>query len=537
MANRKMAICDNRKYIKQTNTGQLQNRLRSHSLLNSILCLFVFYIFCIFTFNCTQAVDLKTCDPASDSFRQAFVFKVFTNDPSREVCGYAFGKKINPNLKIFNQLPGDGFALTSRGTQIQFTFTQRMNTDSLTAQSAAGTCSGSVQVSSNDFASCIEGTLDLSQNPKITFNPAKVLKAGGHFKLRVTQDAVNSQNETMSSVYTSSDAFVTSGAWAYVSNFQNSMIWMFTMDPDTGVLQTRSTVFVNTTTGVSSLAMHPSGKFLFAAMATTIGTFSIDTSTGDLTLVSSYPTSSPSQIVVEPSGKYAFVTGGVANYLYYFKIDPITGALSPNIVPGLAASTSPQAICLNPAGDSLFVSMNGGGGILFFGLDATGIPNARSNTPYAAGSVFLKTDPTGEHLYSVNNTTNSVDMFTIDYTSGLLNLGTAYNALLSQPTSIDFHPAGTFAFISNRTSGTNIVIPQRNSSGVLSTWGSAITASAGTQNVVLDPSGKYAFSTESTGNVVNLYTVDSVNGSVSPNTPNFVGAGTGNPGPYAILVY
>ncbi|MCG6192738.1 beta-propeller fold lactonase family protein [Leptospira sp. FAT2] len=505
---------------------------------NTLRILFILYGFCIFLYNCRPTFDLSACDPASEVFRQSLALKLAFNDPSGEVCGYRYGRKINPNLKVFQQNPASGLTSVSRGTGIELTFSEKMSPETLTSQSTAGTCSGSVQVSFDDFASCIEGNLDLAQNPKITFNPSKILRSGTQYKLRVTTDALNEQGERMASNYTSSGGFGTSGAWAFVSNYQNSQIWLFTMDPNTGLLQTRTTVFVNTTSGVSSMAIHPSGKFLFATMASEITTYRIDTSSGDITFASTYPVPSPSKIVVEPAGKFAFATGAAADTIYYFKIDPVTGALSPNIVPGLGASTSPQAICLNPAGNSLFVSMNGGGGILFFGLDSTGIPSARSNTPYAAGSVFLKTDPTGEHLYSVNNTTNNVDLFTIDYTNGLLLAGGAYNTMLTQPTSIDFDPAGKFAFISNYASATtNIVIPTRNSSGVLNVWGSAITSSMGTQNVILDSSGKYAFSTESTGNVVNLYTVDTINGSVSPNIPNIVGAGPGNPGPYAILIY
>ncbi|TGM06246.1 hypothetical protein EHQ76_06455 [Leptospira barantonii] len=505
---------------------------------NTFLLLFVFYIFCIFILDCRRTFDLSACDPASDWFKQSLALKLALNDSNDDVCGYHYGRKINLNLKISQQTPASGLTAVSRGTGIEFTFSERMSPETLTSQTTAGICSGSVQVSYDDFSSCIEGNLDLGQNPKITFNPSKVLRSGTQYKLRVTTEALNEQGERMASNYTSSGGFGTSGGWAYVSNYQNSQIWLFTMDPNTGLFLTRTTVFVNTTSGVSSLAIHPSGKFLFATMASEIATYRIDTSSGDITFASTYPVSSPSKIVIEPTGKFAFATGAAANTIYYFKIDPTTGALSPNLVSGLAASTSPQAICLNPAGNSLFVSMNGGGGILFFGLDSTGIPNARSNTPYAAGSVFLKTDPTGEHLYSVNNTTNNVDMFTIDYTNGLLSAGTTFNSMLVQPTSIEFDPAGKFAFISNYASATtNIVIPTRNSSGVLNTWGSAITSSMGTHAVILDSSGKYAFSTESTGNVVNLYTVDTINGSVSPNIPNIVGVGAGNPGSYAILIY
>lgn len=496
----------------------------------------VFYIFCIFLSDC-KPLDLRnSCDPFGESFKTTLALKTVLGDSSG-ICGISRG--VNPDLAIHSQTPADGVVSVSRASVLEFTFSESMNPVTLSAQDVSGICSGSIQVSSDDFISCIGGSVDTTANPKVIFTPSRVLSGGLRYKLRVTQNALNLRNESMSSVYTSPNGFATSGSWVYISNHTNGQIWVFTIDPSNGTLVSNG-LPVTSGLGTVSLAVHPSGKFLYAANETagTITYYSIDPGTGIPAYINTLPSASARTLIVEPSGKFAYATGTTGNLIFQYKIDPVSGAISFNTIPNYNLTGNPTAMTLDPTGKFAFVSAFTTGTITFFGIDSTGFLNARSNNPSTPNSAFLKTDPSGRFLYSVNSGANAVDIFQIDYTVGMLNYSGSMTTGTT-PSNIDFDPAGVYAYISNNASVSNNVTIARLDpiTGNLTATGANFMASMSTRNVVLDPSGKYAFTSESNGNTVYMFVVDPATGTLTPNNPSFVGAGTGNPGPYAIVIY
>ncbi|WP_167882480.1 lactonase family protein [Leptospira gomenensis] len=482
-------------------------------------------------------MDLRnSCDPFGESFKTTFALKMALGDSSG-ICGISRG--VSVDLKIISQVPEDGLVSVSRASVLEFTFGESMNPTTLVAQEVSGICSGSIQVSSDDFLSCVGGSLDTSANPKVVFTPARILSGGVRYKLRVTQNALNLRNESMASVYTSPVGFTTGGSWVYVSNYTNGQIWGFTLDPSNGTLASNG-LPVTSNLGTVSLAAHPSGKFLYAANETagTITFYSIDAGTGRLTSIGSIPSAGARTLFVEPSGKFAFATGSTGNVIFQYKIDQTSGALSFNVVSTYVLSGTPIAMTLDPTGTFAFVSAFTTGTITFFGIDSAGFLNARSNTPSTSGTAFLKTDPSGRFLYSVNSSASVVDIFQIDYTLGLLTyIGNFTTG--TTPSNMDFDPAGVYAYISNNASVTNHVSIARLDpiTGSLTATGASLMASMSTRNVIVDPSGKYAFTTESSGSTVYMFVVDPTTGAMLPNIPSFIGAGTGNPGPYAILIF
>jgi len=82
----------------------------------------------------------------------------------------------------------------------------------------------------------------------------------------------------------------------------------------------------------SDLHLTPNGKFLYAAERTSssLGAFSVDSSTGKLTWLGSTPTEKqPRGFRIDPTGRYMVVSGEKSDTLSTYSIDPSTGALKP----------------------------------------------------------------------------------------------------------------------------------------------------------------------------------------------------------------
>jgi hypothetical protein len=133
---------------------------------------------------------------------------------------------------VTSTTPADGGAGVAITSAIAVTFSQAMSTATLTGQIAAGACSGSIQVSSNDFKDCIGFTAAapvMSGGDTIaTLTPVGPgrLYAGTTYRVRVLATAANATNIPMAATYTSATGFVTlSGANACDGNLVISQVY------------------------------------------------------------------------------------------------------------------------------------------------------------------------------------------------------------------------------------------------------------------------------------------------------------------------
>ncbi|RHX87295.1 lactonase family protein [Leptospira stimsonii] len=489
----------------------------------------------IFLIHCNPLAFQNTCDPFNKDFHLVFLLKAATNDKTA-TCG--LGRKVSANLRVTNINPPEGSSSVLRGANILFSFSESIDTSSLTMQSDGGICSGSVQMSSDDFVSCEGGSIDVSTNPSFQIIPKKILKGGSNYKIRMTTDILNSSGESMANVYSSTNGFYTNGFWAYVTNATTGDIWMFTIDPATGVLINNSPATIPSAPGAISLAIHPSGKFLYCANESSgsIYYYSIDPATGNLTSVNGIGAANATSFKIHPSGNFAFaVAASPTNEIYQYRIDPNTGTLTPNTIAQISTIGDPRDITIDPTGKYAFVPLFASGNINGYSIDSVGLLNPIAITPGGSNPVGINMDPSGKFLYWVNSNGNSVSIFSMDST-GLLSLAGGFSTGTT-PWSIHFDPKGRIAYVANNASAsTNVSIGLRDPiTGLLTPVGGPLTPSLSTRNFVVDPSGKYAYSTESSGNIVYMYRIIDASGNISFNTPAFTGVGA--TGGYAIEIY
>ena len=144
---------------------------------------------------------------------------------------------------------------------------------------------------------------------------------------------------------------ISSGEYAYVSNYDDGTIWEFSVDPANGTLSLLGS-FLVAPTGVCTceaggnniaaedIALHPSGQYVYVTFSCcsslqSVAQFTVNQTDGTLSPMSP-PTvlssGSAASIAVESSGKYAYVTSGDTGFarsaIAQYTIDQTTGALS-----------------------------------------------------------------------------------------------------------------------------------------------------------------------------------------------------------------
>ncbi|HIB16757.1 MAG TPA: hypothetical protein EYO28_08620 [Candidatus Lambdaproteobacteria bacterium] len=108
--------------------------------------------------------------------------------------------------------PTDNSTYNSPATTVAVTFSNKMATGSVTTNTSDTSCSGSYQLSSDNFTTCIKmsATPSASDNDTaFTATPADNLSNGTTFKLRITTSAKDTSSNSLASTYTT-NGFTTS---------------------------------------------------------------------------------------------------------------------------------------------------------------------------------------------------------------------------------------------------------------------------------------------------------------------------------------
>jgi 6-phosphogluconolactonase (cycloisomerase 2 family) len=169
----------------------------------------------------------------------------------------------------------------------------------------------------------------------------------------------------------------------------------------------------------------------------------------------------PTSVVVDPSGQFVYVaaetdsgTPGPGSVSMY-AINPTTGALTSigTIATGtMIAESSSNSIAVDPTGAFAYVTNSGSNSVSMYSINGTtGVLTSGGLIDAGTTPISVAVDPTGKFAYVTNIGSNDVSMYTISATTGALtSIGTI--AAGSNPTSITIHPAGKFAYVTNSVS-------------------------------------------------------------------------------------
>lgn len=150
------------------------------------------------------------------------------------------------------------------------------------------------------------------------------------------------------------------------------------MLPLAGCAQWLHNGYITTDTGPRSVAIDPSGKYLYLVSfySFTIKAYAINAANGALMLVNSLLTgSNPISVTVDPSGKFVYVANINSDNISVYSINIGTGALTDIGI--YAAGNEPASVTVNPTGQYLYVAnqnSSGAGSVSIFSINtSTGV--------------------------------------------------------------------------------------------------------------------------------------------------------------------
>jgi 6-phosphogluconolactonase len=233
--------------------------------------------------------------------------------------------------------------------------------------------------------------------------------------------------------------FDATGAYLYVSNIKDNSVSGFLLNGTTGAL-TQNGPALKLTTGTNPAQLARAGNFLYVTYQGNnfVEVLPIDTTTGALSLgtadgTSPYQTDvGPYSIAIDPAGTvlYTANAGAGTGSISSFQIDLATGDLT-QFTSGLSIAIPANSdIGIDPHGKFLFVTERNLNGVLdVYPIDAaspTGLDAAVAGSPFSTGGNTpnsVSFDPSGQFVYTGNDSSANVAVFTLASTGVLTAVG------------------------------------------------------------------------------------------------------------------
>ncbi|MBF0238955.1 MAG: Ig-like domain-containing protein [SAR324 cluster bacterium] len=122
--------------------------------------------------------------------------------------GFTISDTIAPT--VVSVSPVNGSTDVAKSTSISVTFSESMNTSTISTLTSGTSCSGSIQVSLNDFSSCV--TMSTSPNASntdktFTIMPSAALVLNTTYKIKVTNNAADTVGNLLASEYIQASGF------------------------------------------------------------------------------------------------------------------------------------------------------------------------------------------------------------------------------------------------------------------------------------------------------------------------------------------
>ena len=305
----------------------------------------------------------------------------------------------------------------------------------------------------------------------------------------------------------------TSSHVLYAALPQSSQIVEYRADPNSGILTQLATSPVTAGAGVQSLAVNPTGQFIYAANAgeNDISFFLVEPGGQLEEQTPRTPAgTSPTLLVMDSAGKYLYVANSGSLNISVFSIAASSGSSSPGgnltqIGNPFQAGIAPLNMKLSPSGTFLYVtgasSQAGTPGyieVLAINTSVTAPASPLSivaitqpgTSPYG-----LAISPNGNYLYTANFGDNTISEFTIG-SNGLLTpiSGSPIGQTFTGPVSLVIEPSGKYLYVANQQSSGNVAGYSIGTGGALSVLTSSPYPTGAQPNYIAsDPSGNFLF--------------------------------------------
>jgi len=321
-------------------------------------------------------------------------------------------------------------------------------------------------------------------------------------------------------------------------------IYAYRLDPETG--QTTAIGLVAETENPTFLAVHPSGRYLYAVNEVdefegkpsgAVSAFSIDRKSGALMLLNRVPSlgKGPAHLSLDQTGKYLLVAnyGGGSVAVFPIGDDGRIGTSTAFVQhSGSGANPERQAgphahqIIVSPDNRFALVADLGLDEVLVYKFDAKQGTLSPNNPQYAktepgAGPRHVAFPPNGRTVYVLNELTSTVDTFSYDTRSGKVqesqNLSTLPKEFTGKNTDAEIvvDAKGKFLYASSRGHDSIAVFAINPKTGTLSQVQDISSGGKAPRNFAIDPTGKWLFAANQNSNSIVLFQVDPSTGQLS----------------------
>jgi 6-phosphogluconolactonase (cycloisomerase 2 family) len=320
--------------------------------------------------------------------------------------------------------------------------------------------------------------------------------------------------------------------YAFTNNVSGSsgIIMVYAIDGATGNLSFVQQALAPEVTYSKKMAIHPSGKFLYATSiyGGKVDGFALDPSSGVLTLVPGAPyagdvSGQANVVTVDPQGEYLYLAG--VSGIRMFTIDGATGALTllPSVYAEEAGDLEPD-----PTGNFLYANFS-------FTMAALAVDRANNQLTFLNSLHSRTTTGAGRGLYFgvapittavsyrpvaayvLNSGDNTVSAYTIDKTSGLLTpAGAAMSTGGANPAAMASDVFGKYIFVVNKDSNTISSFAINAATGALTKVpGSPYATVLQPTGVAVDPSSRVVYVANSGDGSLSVFSLDSATGELA----------------------
>ncbi len=315
----------------------------------------------------------------------------------------------------------------------------------------------------------------------------------------------------------------------YTTKTESKGIYAYEFDSATGKLTPKGVAAE--TPDPSWVAVHPSGKFLYAAneagKASTVSAFAIDAKNGKLTILNQLPSlgEDPCYLSFDKTGKYVLVANYSSGTIAVFPI-LADGRLGEHTAmlkdqgatgPNKERQEGPHAHWIEVSSDNrfAFVADLGLDAILSYRFDASK-GSLTPNKPFflrpltaGAGPRHATFSPGGGHFYVLGEINSTVTAFAyapdhgvFGYLGGVPMLPAGFEGR-NDAAEIAIHQNGKWLFASNRGHDSIAVFSIDPASGKLTAAGGFPTGGREPRHFALDPTGQYLLAeNQLSGNIV-----------------------------------
>lgn len=320
-------------------------------------------------------------------------------------------------------------------------------------------------------------------------------------------------------------------------------IYRFAVDPKTGAAT--APVLAAETKNPSFLALHPSGRFLYAVGEVSsfdgkpsgaVSAFAVDPKTGDLTLLNQQSSegAGPCHVTVDKSGTHVLVAnygGGTVAVLPIGADGRLAPASSVQVHQGSGPNKGRQekphahGIYLSADGRFAFAPDLGADRVFVYRYDAargTLEPHGAAALPPGSGPRHLAFDPKETHAYVINELLSTITLMAWDRAAGTLTPGESTSALpagfagTSWTAEVAVSPDGRFVYGSNRGHDSLAVFSRDAATGRLTPAGHVPAGGKTPRHFTFDPTGQLVLVGHQGSDTISVFRADAKTGQLAP---------------------